>query len=434
MKTKTIKFIDLFAGLGGTRIGFENACKSFGYKSKCVFTSEIKPYAVSAYKNYFKEEVAGDITKIPSSDIPDFNYLLAGFPCQPFSSAGNRNGFLDTRGTLFFEIERILKDKQPDGFLLENVEGLVNHDKDDKTKKIGKTLETILCKLEALGYSVSWKLIDASDHGVPQRRKRVYILGSRIKKVSMDGFPTSKKTLGDILEQNLPHLDTVFTKKLLSHYQIKDLYGKAIKDKRGGRDNIHSWDIDLKGPTSKIQRDILHKLLRARRKKYWAEKKGIVWMDGMPLTLEEIASFTDYDIDILKKELDDLVRKKYLVFEHPKDVVEIPHISGGIQKVRQHKTSIEKGYNIVAGKLSFEISKVLNPKEVAPTLVAMDVTKLAVPDGNGLRRMTVREGLRAFGFPEDYSLGHLKYTDAFDLLGNTVVVPVIEMVSNKLFD
>lgn len=434
MSKKIIKFIDLFAGLGGTRIGFENACKSFGYIPDCVFTSEIKTYAVSAYKDYFNDDVAGDITEISSKDIPDFDYLLGGFPCQPFSSAGNRNGFLDTRGTLFFEIERILKDKQPSGFLLENVEGLVNHDKSDKTKIIGKTLETILNKLEALGYSVSWKLIDASNHGVPQRRKRVYILGSRIKKIKMDDFPVSKKTLGDILETNLPSLDTTFTKKLLAHYQVKDLYGKAIKDKRGGRDNIHSWDIEIKGPTSKIQRDILHKLLRARRKKQWAEKKGIVWMDGMPLTLEEIATFVDYDIDTLRRELDDLVSKKYLVFEHPKDVVEVPHINGGFQKVRQQKTSVEKGYNIVAGKLSFEISKVLNPKEVAPTLVAMDVTKLAVPDNNALRRMTVREGLRAFGFPEDYLLDNLKYTDAFDLLGNTVVVPVIEMVSKKLFD
>src|SRR5690606_26950446 len=104
----------------------------------------------------------------------------------------------------------------------------------------------------------------------------------------LDNFPVSKKTLGEVLEKNLPPLDTPFTRKLLKHYSVKSLYGKAIKDKRGGSDNIHSWDIELKGSTSEIQRDVLNKLLRERRKKSWALKKGIVWMDGMPLTLDEI--------------------------------------------------------------------------------------------------------------------------------------------------
>src|SRR3989338_2586603 len=152
---KTVKFIDLFAGLGGTRIGFECACRNNGIVPKCVFTSEIKEHAVKVYSEYFgNEKISGDITKIESSYIPDFDFLLGGFPCQPFSAAGNRNGFLDTRGTLFFEIERILRDKQPYGFLLENVEGLVNHDKANKKDSIGKTLTTILERLAALGYKV----------------------------------------------------------------------------------------------------------------------------------------------------------------------------------------------------------------------------------------------------------------------------------------
>ena len=135
---KEVRFIDLFAGLGGIRLGFENAFREKGFEPKCVFSSEIKDYAIKAYKNYYNEtEVAGDITKIDSSDIPDFQFLLAGFPCQPFSAAGLQLGFEDTRGTLFFEIARILKEKQPYGFLLENVEGLVNHEN-------GKTLSVIV--------------------------------------------------------------------------------------------------------------------------------------------------------------------------------------------------------------------------------------------------------------------------------------------------
>lgn len=119
---KTVKFIDLFAGLGGIRLGFENAFREKGFNPVCVFSSEIKDYAIKAYKNYFNdEEVAGDITQISATDIEDFDFLLGGFPCQPFSAAGLGLGFEDTRGTLFFEIERILKEKQPYGFLLENL-------------------------------------------------------------------------------------------------------------------------------------------------------------------------------------------------------------------------------------------------------------------------------------------------------------------------
>ena len=140
--TESIKFIDLFAGIGGIRKGFELACSDLGIKTECVFTSEIKPYAVEVLKqNHPNETVRGDITKIETAEIPDFDFLLGGFPCQAFSAAGKRLGFEDTRGTLFFEVERILRDKKPKGFILENVEGLVNHDKQNIKDKIGKTLE-----------------------------------------------------------------------------------------------------------------------------------------------------------------------------------------------------------------------------------------------------------------------------------------------------
>ena len=118
----TIRFIDLFAGIGGIRKGFEQACEDAGYKSQCVFTSEIKPHAIDVLRqNHPDEYIHGDITAIDTKDIPDFEILLGGFPCQAFSAAGKRHGFADTRGTLFFDVARIIKEKQPFGFVLENV-------------------------------------------------------------------------------------------------------------------------------------------------------------------------------------------------------------------------------------------------------------------------------------------------------------------------
>lgn len=169
--------------------------------------------------------------------------MLAGFPCQPFSFAGNRLGFEDTRGTLFFEIARILKEKKPYGFLLENVEGLLNHDK-------GKTMSLILSSLKNLGYKVTYNLINAEEHGLAQSRKKVYIVGTLIKEISLEKFKKKHVTFKDIQQKNQDIINTEFTQKLLGKYSYNELYGKSIKDKRGGIENIHSWDIELKGKVS----------------------------------------------------------------------------------------------------------------------------------------------------------------------------------------
>ena len=412
---KTVKFIDLFAGLGGIRLGFEQGFQKMGYKTKCVFSSEIKSYAIKAYNNYFNDNITyGDITKIDTKDIPDFDYLLAGFPCQPFSTAGKQKGFKDTRGTLFFEIERILKAKKPKGFLLENVEGLVNHDG-------GDTLKTILEHLEKLHYIVNWRLLDSQEFGLAQSRKRVYIVGTRKMKIGLKNFKKEKAVLGDILEHNLPTIESKFTKCLFKNYKPEEVIGKSIKDKRGGKDNIHSWEIELKGRTTQEQRELLNTLLKERRKKKWAEEIGITWMDGMPLTLQQIQTF--YDVPNLKEMLDDLVNKGYLTMEHPKELKD---------GERVQDTTKPKGYNIVAGKLSFEFSKILDPMELAPTLVAMDVSKLGVIDNSGLRKLTIREGQRLCGYPEEYDLSIVDEKEAFDLLGNTVCVPVIKAISERM--
>ena len=430
----TVKFIDLFAGLGGIRLGFEKAFKNAGMETECVMTSEIKPYAVKTLKHNFGHEfLAGDIFEIRNEFIPDFDFLLGGFPCQPFSAGGKRQGFLDTRGTLFFEIERILRDKKPYGFILENVEGLVKHDLENKNDEIGRTLKTILHTLENdLGYKTSWKVFDSLEFGLPQSRKRIFIVGTKDEKIDLDGNEPRFKALESVLEKGLPTLKSDFIDKLLSHFSLEDLYGKSIKDKRGGDNNIHSWDIEIKGSVSKQQVEILNKLFKQRRKKQWAVEIGIDWMDGMALTLEQINTFIDLPKTELKTLLEDLTKKGYLKFEHPKKLVKL-QTENGISTSRVYDETKPKGYNIVTGKLSFEINKVLDPKDIAPTLVATDVSRLAVPDGNGLRRLTIREGLRLFGYPEWYEIPTKEY-DAFDLLGNTVAVPVVEFVASKIVE
>jgi len=425
----TIKFIDLFAGIGGLRLGFEEAFKKAGLQTECVMTSEIKPFALKVlHENFSHDYFVGDITKVKNENIPDFDFLLGGFPCQPFSAGGKRLGFVDTRGTLFFEIERILEEKKPYGFILENVEGLVKHDLESKKDKVGKTLTTIIERLEGLGYKVNWKVLNAADFGLPQGRKRIFIVGTLSEKVELTNFDVKRAKMKSILQSGLPTLKSRFVDLLLKHFKLEDLYGKSIKDKRGGDDNIHSWDIELKGRVSKEQAIILNKLFKERRRKQWSEEIGIDWMDGIPLTLKQIKTF--HDSPNLKEMLDDLVEKKYLKFEHPKSLVTEQTLLGS-KTFRLENKKLKPGYNIVSGKLSYEINKVLSPNGIAPTLVATDMARIVVPDGDGLRRMTLREGLRLFGYPEWFKMP-VTDEEGFDLLGNTVAVNVVRAVAERL--
>lgn len=194
MNWNNFKFIDLFAGIGGIRLGFEYA------GGHCVFSSEFDEEACKTYEANFGEHPSGDITKIDAKDIPDFDILLGGFPCQAFSIIGKKEGFdNETCGTLFFEIERILKEKKPKAFMLENVRNLTAHDK-------GNTFKVICTHLEALGYTVYAKVLNALDYGVPQKRERIIIVGF-LDNV-MFTFPepilqSQRKTLKDILETDV---------------------------------------------------------------------------------------------------------------------------------------------------------------------------------------------------------------------------------------
>jgi DNA (cytosine-5)-methyltransferase 1 len=172
MKRKDeLLFVDLFCGIGGFRYAFEQAAKESEVKCRAVFSSDIDDACARAYASNFGDVPVGDITKVSSLELPDHDVLLAGFPCQPFSIIGDLQGFLDTtRGTLFFEIARILRDKKPRAFVLENVKQLVGHDK-------GRTMKVIMSTLEELGYVCDYKVLNALDFGLPQKRERVFIVG-----------------------------------------------------------------------------------------------------------------------------------------------------------------------------------------------------------------------------------------------------------------
>ncbi|QMT98254.1 DNA (cytosine-5-)-methyltransferase [Mycoplasma tullyi] len=209
------RMIDLFAGIGGTRLGFH-----LTNKVACIFSSEIDKFACKTYKANFGEIPAGDITKIDSSCIPNHDILVGGFPCQAFSQAGKKLGFEDTRGTLFFEIARILNDKRPKAFLLENVRNLVSHNK-------GKTFKTIIDTLSQLGYYVEYQLFKARDFNFPQNRERIYIVGFDKKQVpNYNSFvmPTPTKyttNVGSILENDVSDKYTISDTLWLGHQRRK---------------------------------------------------------------------------------------------------------------------------------------------------------------------------------------------------------------------
>jgi len=288
-----MKIIDLFAGVGGIRLGFQQAASRFGISIECVLSSEIDKWACMTYQKNFNDDPFCDITEVDEKDVPDFDVCLAGFPCQAFSIAGKRGGFEDTRGTLFFDVARIIKEKQPKAFLLENVKGLVNH-------RSGKTLDTILNTLEEdLGYTTYYQVLNAKDYGLAQNRERIYIVGFR---EGGSGFkfpePTKeRRVIRDIIEENPVsaryYLSTVYIKSMKAHkarhealghgfgYEIRDLDDIAGTIVCGGMGRERNLIIDHR------QTDLSDK----------GNKKGEINKDGIrvmtPLEWERLQGFPD---------------------------------------------------------------------------------------------------------------------------------------------
>jgi DNA (cytosine-5)-methyltransferase 1 len=413
-----MRFVDLFAGIGGIRLGFEQTMQALGIPCQCVLSSEIDKYAQETYALNFGETPQGDIYAI--KDFPEFDFLLAGFPCQPFSYAGKQQGFGDTRGTLFFEIERILRDHKPKGFLLENVRGLTTHDQ-------GRTFKTIIRHLETLGYGVEYVLLNGSNFGIPQNRVRVYIVGvyqgkPRLSLQSDLGATDSHKfkdkltqsslfemaypfqVVRDILEPNPASqydCSNDFVTRLLrmADGKAENLHGIRMIDHRNGN-SIHSWELGIKGECSEDEIAFMNALIANRRKKHFGAEQ-----DGKKLTLAQIKTF--FNPPNLSAIMRGLLEKGYL-----KD-------HGG-------------KYNPVAGNMSFEVFKFLDPDSISITLVSSDAHKLGVVHNGRVRRITPRECARLQGFPDTF-VYHPQDTHAYRQFGNSVSVPVIKAVLLDLF-
>lgn len=320
-------FLDLFAGIGGFRIALE----SLG--GKCVFSSEIDDHACEMYKANFGDDPYCDITKLNPKSLPDFDILCAGFPCQSFSICGRQKGFIDeTRGTLFFDIVRIIKEKKPKAFILENVKNLTTHDK-------GRTLTVIIDTLNSLGYSVNYKVLNAKDFGVPQNRERILIVGSK------DGI----------------HFD----------------FGKVI------------------GNSSKPMKEFLDK---------------------------------DGNFEILKPEQYTILEDKYIKQQKGSGLIFTGYLNKPIRKagVRPNTEHLSRVHR--------QVNRIYSSEGMHPTIASQEVNgRFYIYDNNIVRKITISECYRFFGFPEDFiKVG--ASAKLYERIGNSVCIPVIKAVALEVYN
>ena len=406
-----LRFIDLFAGIGGMHLGFDLAATQLGLKTELVLASELNKDARAVYEMNFGKQPLGDIRNI--QNLPGHDVLLAGFPCQTFSYGGKKAGFGDTRGTLFFEIMRLVDTFQPPAMIFENVAGLISHDK-------GKTFKTIRHEVEERGYSFDWFYMNSCNYGIPQNRLRAYMICLKTKKerpihlvsdkgpsdshqfsrevISLFDDYTDTTVVRDILETNPDSkydCSRAFTEALKQALKGRPIHGLRLIDYRGGH-SVHSWELGMRGECSEEEIAFLNEFILERRKKKFGKHQ-----DGKLLTFEQIASY--YPSKNLASILESLVKKGYL-------------------------KKLGEGYKPVAGNFSFEVFKFLDPDKISITLTSSDTEKLGVHHNDRVRRITPREAARLQGFPDSFSL-HPDDRKAYFQLGNAVSVRVAEVIA-----
>lgn len=380
-----MKYCSLFSGIGG----FDLALDRLGHE--CVYANDFDKYAGQIYNSRFNRKIdTRDIRLVKTDELPDFDLLVGGFPCQAFSIAGKRLGFEDTRGTLFFEIARIIKDKRPKYFLLENVKGLLNHNR-------GETFQTILATINELGYESEWQILNSKNHGVPQNRERIFISGYIRGESRPKIFPIRQSNT----ENNQPKVIGMmnYTTEKRTHDTPKEIniFLKQHKNK-----TINEIAEYLKLPKTQVEHYF-------RSDNSRAVPSPEVWNK-----LKELFNFDDtWDSSINEtytKQIEfEQTRRIYDTIISPtltassSDKIAIPTINPDRENIRQARRFKKNG-------------------DVSYTLVCQFVN--GVSDGINIRRLTEIECERLQGFPDNWTEG-ITSIQRYKCLGNAVTVNVI---------
>ena len=403
LKNKQLTFFDIFSGIGGFKIALERA----GFKS--IGFCDNDEYANKLYRAYFqndKELFFDDVTTINTAELPDFDILCAGFPCQSFSIAGKRRGFEDTRGTMFFEVARILKDKTPKYFILENVKGLLSHNG-------GKTFQRILEILADIGYSVQWQLLNSKFFGVPQNRERVYIVGCYGKECIGKIFP-----LGGINEENSSENSLI---------QLEETKGKSqgarVYNPNGISSTLTANSGGLGGKTG----------LYFINQYYFNCKKS-----ELSSTLKVGGDVPM--VNIPNDSIESFINKPRHDQYKPSDIVQTLKVAGDTPLMRV-KNGTKKGYDIAGPgdgiSLAYPHSKIRRGRVGKGCSQTLDTScNMGTIDNFRIRRLTHLECFRLQGFPDEMVevARKIKLSDVrlYKMAGNAITVNVAEAVARKI--
>ena len=384
-----MRYFSMFSGIGGFELGI-------GKKGECIGYSEIDKHAITTYKKHFPtHKNYGDATTIKAEQLPDFDLLCGGFPCQSFSIAGKRMGFKDTRGTLFFDIARIIKVKRPRIVFLENVKGLLNHDE-------GRTFATILATLDELGYNAEWQVLNSKHYGVPQNRERVFIIGHLRGTSSRQIFPITKgdgKSCEE-LTKNMSQGYRVYSTKGVSTTLASEAGGIGAKTGLYQISNSSDREFGFKEICPTLQaRDYKEpKLVRAVLTPNRPEKR----QNGRRFKEEGEEMFTLTGQDIHGVMIPEATKQGYAIAE------EGDSINLSIPESNTRRGRVGKG-----------IAQTIDTGMMQHTL-----------QGSRIRRLTPTECERLQGFPDNWTIG--SDTQRYKQCGNAVTVNVIEAIVSAL--
>lgn len=389
-----MKYFSMFSGIGG----FDLALNRQGHQ--CVGYSEINEYSIKIYKKNFGDEAKnyGDATKIDADTLPDFDLLCGGFPCQAFSIAGKRRGFEDTRGTLFFDIARIIKVKRPSAILLENVKGLLSHDE-------GRTFGTIITTLDELGYDIQWMVLNSKFFGVPQNRERVFIIGN---------------LRGLTRPEILPFARISGETKELVYAQKSDREIARVYSAEGIAPTLHLKSGGWQEP--KIA-TMLNQIATKRSFETPKEINQFLRLNKREYTLSEIAE----RINLPKTQVEHYFRVD------GSRAIPSPDIWIRLKAILEFDDSYDRQVTEIYEKeIEFEQTRrVYDTNHPSPTLNATQEPKIQ-SDDMSIRRLTPIECERLQGFPDDWTEG-VSDTRRYNQLGNAVTVNVVEAILKKWF-